>query len=172
MTEGVEWAAHCAVVLAMLPPEATLPASALAEYHGVPAPYLAKSLQALARAGLVASVPGRGGGYRLGRPPERITLFDVVEAVEGTAPFFRCTEIRKRGPARGPARSYPPVCAIAGAMARAEDAWRAELRGTTVADLAAIVARQAPEVSVSRSIRWLGSTLGTPVTWPPGMPPG
>jgi Rrf2 family protein len=160
MNEGVEWAAHCTVVLAMLPPDATLPASALAEYHGVPGPYLAKSLQALARAGLVASVPGRGGGYRLGRPAERITLLDVVEAVDGADPFFRCTEIRKRGPARAPARAYTPVCAIAGAMARAEDAWRAELGGTTVADIATVVGRQAPEVSVSRSIRWLGTKLG------------
>ena len=72
--------------------------------------------------------PGRGGGYRLGRSAERITLLDVVEAVDGTDPFFRCTEIRKRGPARAPARAYAPVCAIAGTMARAEDAWRAELR--------------------------------------------
>jgi Rrf2 family protein len=161
MTEGVEWAAHCTVVLALLPPGATLPAAALAEYHGVPGPYLAKSLQALARDGLVASVPGRGGGYRLGRPADAITLEDVVAAVDGPGPLFRCTEIRQRGPARAAARSYSPVCAIAGAMGRAEDAWRAELRRTTVADIARQVGRQAPPVAVDRGIRWLATRMST-----------
>ena len=43
-------------------------ATRLAEYHGVPAPYLAKHLQALSRAGIVESSPGPRGGYRLARP--------------------------------------------------------------------------------------------------------
>src|ERR1700759_4060831 len=96
MSEGVEWAAHCVVLLARLPEGAALPASRLAEYHGVPAPYLAKALQALARAGLVTSKAGRRGGYRLTRDPAQITLLDVVNAVEGDEPAFRCTEIRQR----------------------------------------------------------------------------
>ena len=74
LTEGVEWAVHCVLLLTALPEGATLPASRLAEYHDLPAPYLAKSLQALAGAGIVASAPGRRGGYRLGRPAAEITL--------------------------------------------------------------------------------------------------
>jgi Rrf2 family protein len=159
MNQGVEWAAHCVVLLSMLPEGTSLSAADLAEYHGVPGPYLAKSLQALARAGLVASEPGRGGGYRLGRPADRITLLDVVGAVDEGERFFRCTEIRQRGPARAPARAYPPVCAVAGAMWHAEDAWRRELERTTVADIARQVAGQAPEVAVDRSIRWLGTKV-------------
>jgi DNA-binding IscR family transcriptional regulator len=42
ISEGVEWAAHCVLLLDSLSEDAALPASRLAEYHGVPAPYLAK----------------------------------------------------------------------------------------------------------------------------------
>jgi Rrf2 family protein len=157
--EGVEWGAHCLVVLSLLPAGASLSAGALAEYHGIPAPYLAKTLQALARAGLVSSTPGRGGGYRLARPARTITLLDAVRAVEGDEPFFRCTEIRRRGPGRAPVRASPPVCAVAGAMWRAESAWQDELAGTSVADLAAEVGRTAAPVAVARSIRWLGTRM-------------
>ena len=69
--EGVEWALHCCTVLALVPPDRTLPAARLAEFHGVPPAYLAKHLQALAQAGIVESVPGRKGGYRLVRPAAR-----------------------------------------------------------------------------------------------------
>src|ERR1019366_4631252 len=116
MNEGVEWAAHCTAILAALPDGAALPAVRLAEYHGVPGPYLAKSLQALTRAGIVESTAGRHGGYRLGRPASEVTLLDIFRALEGDEPFFRCTEIRRRGPARVAARAYNPVCGVAGAM--------------------------------------------------------
>lgn len=159
MNEGVEWAAHCVLLLDSLPDGAALPASGLAEYHGVPAPYLAKSLQALAGAGIVTSLPGRHGGYRLARPATEITLLDVVLAVEGEEPAFRCTEIRKRGPSRVPNRCYPPMCGIAAAMHRAETAWRDELAQTTIADLAAGVLRQAPPRALEKSASWLQKTL-------------
>ena len=50
LSEGVEWGLHCAVVLALVPPDASLPAGRLAELHGVPVAYLAKHLQLLSRA--------------------------------------------------------------------------------------------------------------------------
>src|SRR4051794_3672380 len=99
LAEGVEWSLHVCVILSMLPEDTTMPAARLAEYHGVPAPYLAKNLQALARAGIVESVSGPKGGYRMARPASEVTMLDVVEAIDGTEPSFRCTEIRQRGPA-------------------------------------------------------------------------
>ena len=155
LNEGVEWAAHCLVLLAGLPDEMALSAARLAEYHDVPGPYLAKSLQALAGAGLISSRVGRGGGYRLTRPPGEITLLDVVRAVDGEEPLFRCTEIRRKGPSRVAARQYPPVCAIAAAMRRAETAWRTELRATTIAELAEQVQHQAPAQAVDKTTAWL-----------------
>lgn len=49
----------------------------------VPRRLLARILANLSRAGLVESVPGRGGGSRLARPAEEITLREAVEAIEG-----------------------------------------------------------------------------------------
>jgi Rrf2 family protein len=55
----------------------------LAEELGVPADSLLKVLQQLVRSGLMLSSRGRSGGFRLARPPEQISLLEVVEAVDG-----------------------------------------------------------------------------------------
>ncbi|MGE5232860.1 MAG: RrF2 family transcriptional regulator [Acidobacteriota bacterium] len=158
--DGVEWAIHCCTVLATLPDGTSLPAARLAELHGVPAAYLAKHLQALAAAGIVAALPGRRGGYRLARPAEELTLLEVVTAVEGGDPAFRCTEIRRRGPCTGlPAALFAAPCAVASAMARAEAAWRKELQATTVADLARHVERHVDPRILRRVGDWLDSVL-------------
>ncbi len=54
----------------------------LAESVEIPANYLSKILLTLRNAGLVATTRGSGGGYRLGRPAEKIYLIDVVELFE------------------------------------------------------------------------------------------
>jgi DNA-binding IscR family transcriptional regulator len=74
--------------------------------------------------------------------------------VEGPEPAFRCTEIRQRGPLPAPASACRVPCAVAAAMTRAEDAWRAGLAETTVADLAAEVDRHRAG-TVDRAARWL-----------------
>jgi len=154
LSEGVEWALHCCTVLALVPPDSALPAGRLAEFHGVPTAYLAKHLQALSRAGVIESVAGPRGGYRLSRPPQEITLYDIVAAVEGTAPAFRCTEIRQRGPAALPAREYKAACLITQAMHRAEGAWRAELESRTLAGLISELAGVIHPSSVEKAARW------------------
>lgn len=54
----------------------------LAESVEIPANYLSKVLLTLRNAGLVDTVRGSGGGYRLGKPAEEIHLIDVVELFE------------------------------------------------------------------------------------------
>jgi Rrf2 family protein len=159
LSEGVEWGTHCAAFLAMVPPGSALPAGRLAEFHGVPTAYLAKHLQAMSRAGLLESVPGPRGGYRLARAAEAISLLDVVEAIDGPTPAFRCTEIRQRGPAGRPPREYRVQCAIHAAMNRADDAWRAELRATSVADIVARIARDASPKAIEAGIEWLTEVM-------------
>jgi Rrf2 family protein len=135
-SDGVEWSVHSCLVLAALPAGAGLPGAKLAEFHGLPAAYLAKHLQALAREGIVESVPGRGGGYRLARPAVDITVAEVVTAIEGHRSAFRCSEIRKRGPGAGDACEYEAACLVSRVMGGAEQAWQAELGKWTLADLA------------------------------------
>lgn len=133
--DGVEQAIHSVLLLSGLSPTGLLSAAAIAEFHGVSTSYLLKHLQPLAGTGILQSVPGPKGGYRLGRAPQDITLLDIVLAVEGPEPAFRCAEIRQRGPSPLPAPFYKTPCAINVAMLKAEQAYRAELAKVSVADL-------------------------------------
>lgn len=56
----------------------------------MPEAYGAKVVQALARAGLVVTARGARGGVRLSRPPQEVSLLQVVEAAEGPTVFTRC----------------------------------------------------------------------------------
>jgi Rrf2 family protein len=133
--DGVEQAIHSVGMLAGLSEGGVLSAAALAEFHGVSTSYLLKHLQSLSSAGIVATVPGPKGGYRLARSPDTITLLDIVLAVEGPQPAFRCAEIRQRGPNPLPGRYFTKPCGINAAMLKAEKAYRAELAKTTIADI-------------------------------------
>jgi Rrf2 family protein len=155
LSDGVEWALHSAALLAVLPPGAVLPAKALAEYHGISESYLVKHLQALATDGLLESVPGPKGGYRLARPAAEITALEVVDAVEGRQPAFRCTEIRQRGPAGLEPEVYRLPCPINATMLRAEVAWRNALRAQTLADVVADLAKQADPRGIEKAMAWL-----------------
>jgi Rrf2 family protein len=159
MSEGVEWAAHCAVLLAVLAPEERLSAKRLAEYHGVPAPYLAKSLQALMREGIVDSTVGRRGGYRLARPATDISLLDIYYAIEGTDSSFQCSEIRRRGPSAVGAKWYPKPCGIAAVMWRAEEVWSHELASVSLAEIVGDVMVNASPVAIRKGSVWLTSVL-------------
>ncbi|EKJ95263.1 MULTISPECIES: RrF2 family transcriptional regulator [Hyphomicrobiales] len=133
--DGVEQAIHSVGMLAGLSEGGVLSAAALAEFHGVSTSYLLKHLQSLSSAGIVATVPGPKGGYRLARPTDKITLLDIVLAVEGPQPAFRCAEIRQRGPNPLPGRYFTKPCGINAAMLKAEKVYRAELAKTTIADI-------------------------------------
>ena len=62
----------------------------LAERSGLPAPTVAKLLKSLARGGLLQSLRGAHGGYRLVRPPERISVADIISALEGPIGVTEC----------------------------------------------------------------------------------
>jgi Rrf2 family protein len=126
----------------------------MAAYFDLPAPYLNKQLQALARAGIVRSTPGPKGGFALERTPEEITLLDVVVAIEGPEPAFRCAEILHASPFGDRGTDYVAGCVLSQAMSTAELAWKRELAGTTIADLRDRVARQYPN-SEEQTRDWL-----------------
>jgi Rrf2 family protein len=159
LSDGVEWGVHVTTLLAVLPPGRALPAAKLAEYHGVPAAYLAKHLQALSRAGILESVQGPRGGYRLARPATELTVLAVVEAIDGAEPAFRCTEIRRRGPTAQPASAYRLACGIHRVMDDADAAWRASLRTVTVAELVDGVLRDAAPAALAAGARWIEEAM-------------
>ena len=83
-----EYGLRAAVYLAMHhgTPKTT---AEIAEATMVPAGYLAKVLQAMGRHHLVGSQRGLGGGFHLTRPPQEITVLDVLAAVD--SPIQRIT---------------------------------------------------------------------------------
>ena len=136
MSEGVEWGLHCCITLAWLGDAAPVSTAKFAAEFGLAPAYLNKCLQALVRAGILTSTAGARGGFRLARRPDKVTLLDVVTAIEGNDEAFRCTEIRKRGiGACATAQAFTRPCAIAAAMRKAERAWRRELSAQTIADV-------------------------------------
>lgn len=84
---------YATVVLTVLAsaPEAVASASGMAERAGLEAPTVAKVLKPLAQAGLVEAFRGAAGGYRLARPAERISLIEIVEAMEGPLGMTECS---------------------------------------------------------------------------------
>ena len=143
LSQGVEWGLHCASLLALAPAGETVRRERLAGHYALPEAYLAKHLQAMARAGLLHTTSGPRGGYRLGRAPGEITVLDVVEAVDGPARPFLCQEIRQRGAGAIAPEQCTVPCAIDAVMRDAHEAWRASLREVTIADL---IARMRPFV--------------------------
>jgi Rrf2 family protein len=64
----------------------------MAERHDIPVELLAKVLQRLARRGVLTSVQGINGGYRLARDPQAISVADVVEAIDGPLTLTACSD--------------------------------------------------------------------------------
>jgi Rrf2 family protein len=62
--------------------------------QAVPSHFLSKILRRLVAAGVLESVPGARGGFRLGRPAERISVREVYECIEGQLSLIDCVERR------------------------------------------------------------------------------
>jgi Rrf2 family protein len=62
----------------------------IAKQYRIPVELLAKILQRLARKGLVISQQGTHGGYILGRDPSKISIVDVIEALDGPIGITPC----------------------------------------------------------------------------------
>jgi Rrf2 family protein len=150
----VEWALHCCVILAGMPPDHYVSTKDLAEFHGVPKEYLSKALQALAQAGLVEATLGPTGGYRLAKAAAAISFLDIVESIEGAQSSFKCTEIRGNNPCLPKSHKEKDLCAIAKAMHAADEAWRHSLRGVTLESLGRQLTTIIPAEQAKKSAAW------------------
>ena len=159
LSEGIEWGIHICSVLSALSDEASLSAKVLAEYFDLPAPYLAKILQQLSSGEILRTKRGKRGGYALARPAQEISLLEIVQAIEGKAKFFRCSEIRRRGPCAGRSKEYSAPCSIAAAMWRADRAWAAELAKTPLSTVAEAGWVQTPAAQKAKTIHWISERL-------------
>ncbi len=71
--------------------DGSVSAREIAESYGIPAELLAKVLQRLVRAKLLVSVQGTRGGYRLAGPAVRLTVADVIQAIDGPVAVTACS---------------------------------------------------------------------------------
>jgi len=65
-------------------------AKAIAECYGIPLPLLAKILQKLTKLGMLQSLPGTNGGYKLARSASQITALEVIRAIDGPIILTSC----------------------------------------------------------------------------------
>jgi Rrf2 family protein len=105
----------------------------IAERTGLPQPYLEQILLALKGAGIVRSKRGVGGGYVLSRPPGRITLSEIVGAVDGPITAGDFGEPHTNG-----ACDHEGQCVLLSIWADVGDRMRRLLQSITLADIAAM----------------------------------
>jgi len=110
-------------------PAAVHTATGIAAAIGIAPPTVSKLLKLLSRRGLLVSLRGSRGGYRLSRRPGRITVAEVVEAVEGTIALTECSGAMARC-------SMEPGCTVRKNWRQINRQLRGVLDGVTVADLA------------------------------------
>lgn len=128
LTRSGVHAIQALVTLAGLEPGSFRGTSEIAAATGAPANYLGKLLLLLSRRGLVESRKGLGGGFRLARRADQITLREVVESIENTVRWKECAFGGKS------CESISP-CTIHERWIHVRDAYLSFLFNTTIADL-------------------------------------
>ena len=104
-------------------------AKELAERTGLPQAAVGKILKSLARSKLVASHRGVQGGYRLAREASRVSVADVIEAVEGPVALTDC------GGETSPACEFTGQCSVQANWLRINQVVRRALANISVEDM-------------------------------------
>jgi Rrf2 family transcriptional regulator, iron-sulfur cluster assembly transcription factor len=123
-----DYALRAILVLAQATDDRPLRADQIARATGSPANYLAKTLNALAKAGLVTSTRGPFGGFVLAIPAAELSLARIVNCFDEPRPQTRCLL------GNAPCDQRHP-CTAHGRWTAIKEARRAALADTTVADL-------------------------------------
>jgi Rrf2 family protein len=100
------------------------------EMH-IPYKTLTLILAGLVTEGLLVAAHGPKGGYRLARPPNEISLLNIIEAAEGPATFDHC--VLRDGPC-----DWGETCPVHDTWARTQEALIRELASTSLAEVTAI----------------------------------
>jgi len=115
-------------------PKRHVSAAGIAEKYGVSAHHLAKVLSELARAGIVQSVRGAGGGYRFAANARRLTLLDVIVLFEDLGPVA--------GARREPGERTPVGRALADVLSEIDEMAKATLGSITLATMHRLIERR------------------------------
>ena len=121
---------YATVVLTALAerPDRVHSAAELAERAKLELPTVSKVLKPLAHAGLVVGFRGASGGYKLAREPERISLIEIVEAIEGKLGLTECSGEHSLC-------EHEPHCGTRGHWHKVNEVIAGALRGVSLADM-------------------------------------
>jgi Rrf2 family nitric oxide-sensitive transcriptional repressor len=134
LSQTVEYALRAMVHLAALPPDTSANSETIAAKAKVPQGYLSKILRDLVVADLVVSQRGPNGGFSLARPADRISMLDVVNAVEPMQRIHKC-------PLGNPA--HLKLCPLHQKIDDAMDSIERQFKSTMLADMLASGAKAA-----------------------------
>lgn len=109
----------------------------IAEAYGISANHLMKVVHYLAQSGYIETTRGKGGGMRLGLPPEQINVGELLRGTEDNRTLVECFD-RENSDCR-----IEAACVLRGVLGKALDAFFQSLDAYTLADLIAPKARLA-----------------------------
>lgn len=129
ITRATDYAVRVMIYLASLPPGSKPQQAELSKATDVSGHFLSKVLQQLVRSQFIRSQRGSGGGFALAVPASRVSLLDVVEAMEGPVRLNLCIE-------EGPSCDRKSVCPAHEVWADAQAALVKVLAAASIASLA------------------------------------
>lgn len=158
MKPGVEQSVYAVLLLNMLPEKAVLPGEAISQQLGTSPTYFQKLLRKLVSAGLITSVPGVKGGFKLNKKPEDINVFDIYVAIEGQQSLYSPSGVLSdllelEEPER--------CCLLTELMVEAESAWRSRMEQETIESLSQKMKEQRFQKKATELADWLEHKLVT-----------
>jgi Rrf2 family protein len=90
ITRSAAYALHALMYMVRHSTQLPVPTATIAKAEGIPSDYLAKIFQQLVKTRFVSAVRSKQRGYVFARPPEEISLLELLEAVEGGPLFDDC----------------------------------------------------------------------------------
>ncbi|MDU2938109.1 MULTISPECIES: Rrf2 family transcriptional regulator [unclassified Superficieibacter] len=163
-SSGVEYGIHSLMCMVDSKGDAReMSVREIAALQSVPYDYLAKIFTRLSKAGLVSSTEGKGGGFKLAKPAEHITVLDVVTAIDGDKSIFECREIRQRLAVfdeQAPAWACEGICGVRSVMDMAQQRMEEALSQHTILDLTRKMYRKAPDEFVIEVQEWIAARKG------------
>lgn len=125
-----DYGLRAALEIARAPEDTLVTRHAVAQATSAPASVLAQALALLVRAGLLIARAGPRGGYRLARPADELSIYEIVIAIDSDEHDERCV-------LREAACSWEGACPFHGFLVNAQEQFLDTLRATTLADILA-----------------------------------
>lgn len=128
ITRAAEYGVLGLTALARRPLGEVVMIETLCAEEDIPNSFLGKILQSLAKAGIVKSARGSGGGFSLARTPTEVTALEIIEAIEGPIAFQRCLD-------EDLGCEHSGGCALCALLSEAQERVREVFGRTTLSDL-------------------------------------